>query len=306
MSNESLNVFGGQQQGGNLQSVTAAMAMTRQAQEVQAAMVVAKTFPRNQGESMNRILEACTRPTLAENATYTYNRGGTEIVGPSIRLAECIAQNWGNIDFGFMELERKAAESTVQAYAWDLETNTRRSLLFSVKHKRDTKNGSYAITEDRDIYELIANQAQRRVRACILALIPGDVIDAAMSQCDATLKAQNKGENVQETVSKIIAAFAEFDITADQIRGYIGKNIEAFNEKDVVHLRRVYTSLKDGIVGNDYFLNRMKESGTQPQATEQATAQQPAAIQEPAPAQAPAADQKTRRKAGQQMGLDDL
>lgn len=45
MSNESLNVFGGQQQGGNLQSVTAAMAMTRQAQEVQAAMVVAKTFP---------------------------------------------------------------------------------------------------------------------------------------------------------------------------------------------------------------------------------------------------------------------
>lgn len=255
---------------------------------------------------MNRILEACTRPTLAENATYTYNRGGTEIVGPSIRLAECIAQNWGNIDFGFMELERKAAESTVQAYAWDLETNTRRSLLFSVKHKRDTKKGSYAITEDRDIYELIANQAQRRVRACILALIPGDVIDAAMSQCDATLKAQNKGENVQETVSKIIAAFAEFDITADQIRGYIGKNIEAFNEKDVVHLRRVYTSLKDGIVGNDYFLNRMKESGTQPQAPEQATAQQPAAIQEPAPAPAPAADQKTRRKAGQQMGLDDL
>lgn len=301
MNNE-LNVFGGQTQEGSLQSVTAAMAATRQAQEVQAAMVVAKTFPRNQQDSLARILDACNRPTLAEAATYTYNRGGTEIIGPSIRLAECIAQNWGNIDFGFMELERKATESTVQAYAWDLETNTRRSLLFSVKHRRDTKNGSYALKEDRDIYELIANQAQRRVRACILALIPGDVIDAALKQCDVTLKAQNNGQSIQDIVSKLIAAFAEFGITEDQVRGYIGKNIEAFNEKDVVHLKRVYTSLKDGIVGNDYFLNRMKESVQAPE--EQATQATQPAPQTPEPGPAAAADQTA--KAGQQMGLDDL
>ena len=183
MANE-LNVFGNTQQGISAQSVTAAMATTRQAQEVQAAMVVAKNFPRNPRQSLDRILESCNRPTLAENATYEYARGGNKIYGPSIRLAECIAQSWGNIDFGFIELDRSKGESTVMAYAWDLETNTRQSRVFSVKHQRDTKDGSYALTEERDIYETIANHAARRIRACILALIPGDVIDAAMHQCE--------------------------------------------------------------------------------------------------------------------------
>lgn len=37
----------------------------REAQEVQAMMVIAKRFPRDQVQAMDRILQACTRPTLA-------------------------------------------------------------------------------------------------------------------------------------------------------------------------------------------------------------------------------------------------
>ena len=55
--------------------------------EVQGAIVLAKRFPRNQVESLDRIQIACQRPGLAEQALYTYSRGGTEITGPSIRLA---------------------------------------------------------------------------------------------------------------------------------------------------------------------------------------------------------------------------
>ena len=68
--------------------------------EAQAAMVIAKQFPRNEIKALDRILNACARPGLAEAALYTYSRGGTEITGPSIRLAEALAQNWGNIQFG--------------------------------------------------------------------------------------------------------------------------------------------------------------------------------------------------------------
>ena len=75
-----------------------AMATTRQAQEVQAAMIVAKRFPRNEEQSMDRILNACTRQSLAESAIYSYTRGGQEITGPSIRLAECIAQNRADLE----------------------------------------------------------------------------------------------------------------------------------------------------------------------------------------------------------------
>ena len=63
----------------------------RAIQEVQAAMVIAKKFPRNTIEAMDRIINSCTRETLAKSAIYCYPRGGTEVEGPSIRLAECIA-----------------------------------------------------------------------------------------------------------------------------------------------------------------------------------------------------------------------
>ena len=88
-------------------SVNTEMMISRQAQEVQAAMVVAKRFPRDEIEANNRILNACKRKSLAERAIYEYPRGGENVTGPSIRLAEVMAQNWGNLDFGITELEQK-------------------------------------------------------------------------------------------------------------------------------------------------------------------------------------------------------
>lgn len=258
MANE-LNVFGNAPQGITAQSVTAAMATTRQAQEVQAAMVVAKNFPRDTRQSMNRILEACMRPTLAEAATYEFSRAGTKIYGPSIRLAEAIAQSWGNIDFGFTELERKKSESTVLAYAWDLETNTRQSRVFTLRLQRDTKSGSYALTEERDIYELIANQASRRVRNCILSLIPGDVIDAAMKQCELTLKQQTNGVPIEQRRQDMVAAFAEYGVTPEMLAAFCQKqSIDYLDENDLKKLRRTYTSFRDGLIGTDYFTGRMQ------------------------------------------------
>lgn len=257
--NSELNPFAQNQAGGqSLSSVTAAMAMTRQAQEVQAAMIVAKRFPRNPVESMNKILDACTRKTLAENAMYSYPRGGQEVTGPSIRLAECLAQNWGNIDFGYIELEQKNGESQVMAYAWDLETNTRQSKVFSVPHRRDTKSGGYALTDSRDIYEHVSNQASRRVRSCILAVIPGDVIEGAVKQCELTL---NSGDiPLEKRISDMVAKFSELGIDTEQLKGFIGKNVDAFQPQDVVRLAKIYRSIKDGVIGNDYFLNKMRES----------------------------------------------
>ena len=75
------------------------MMISRQAQEVQAAMVIAKRFPRDEVDSYNRIIQSCKRNTLAESAMYEYPRGGTKVTGPSIRLAEAMAQNWGNLVF---------------------------------------------------------------------------------------------------------------------------------------------------------------------------------------------------------------
>jgi len=293
MSNE-LNVFGGASKEQSLASVTAAMATTRQAQEVQAAMIVAKRFPRDQNLSAERILTECQRKTLAESALYAFPRGGSTVTGPSIRLAESLARNWGNIDSGYIVLEERANESVVMAYAWDLETNTRDSKVFNVPHKRDTKGGSVMLTDARDIYEMVANQAARRKRSCILAVIPGDVVDMALRQCEITLKSGNKVP-IEERIGNMVERFAEFEVTPEQLRGFIGKNVEAFDENDLVKLASVYRSIKDGVVGSDYFLQKMRESGQEPPAEN--------AEREPEDKPAPKSNSGSRK---QKVSLDDL
>ncbi len=213
--------------------------------EVQAAMVIARMNPRDQRASMDRILNACTRPSLAEVAVYTYARGGSNISGPSIRLAEAMAQSWGNMQFGIRELSNANSESVVQAYAWDIETNTRREVTFQVPHIRHTKNGAKKLEDPRDIYELVANQGARRMRACILAVIPGDVTEAAVIQCETTMNA--KADTSAEAVAKLVAAFAQYGVTKEQIEKRIQRRMDAIQPAQIVALRKVYASLKDGM-----------------------------------------------------------
>jgi hypothetical protein len=213
--------------------------------EVQGAIILAKKFPRNQIDCMDRINIACQRPGLAEQSLYSYSRGGTEITGPSIRLAEAIAQNWSNLQFGIKELEQRNGESTVESFCWDMETNVRQVKTFQVKHERHTKKGNYKLEDPRDIYELTANQGARRLRACILGIIPGDVIDAAVTQCEETLKA--KADTSPEALKKLIEAFSNYHVTKEQIEKRIQRHLDTITAAQLVQLRKVYNSIKDGM-----------------------------------------------------------
>lgn len=225
------------------ESATVSVAQSREIAEVQAGMVIAQRFPRNEVAAMDRILNACTRPTLAESALYEYARGGTKINGPSIRLAEVIAQNWGHIHMGVRELEQANGESTVEAYAYDMQTGTRDAKVFHVRHWRDTKQGGYKIEDGRDIYELVANVGARRKRACILAVIPGDVVEAAVDACEKTLAI--KSEVTPERLKEIVAVFAGFGVAVPAIEKKIQRRLDAMTPGQMLNLRKIANSLRD-------------------------------------------------------------
>ncbi|WP_335987144.1 hypothetical protein [Acinetobacter bereziniae] len=234
----------------------------RSVAEVQAALVIAKQFPRNPIEAYDRVMNACQRPGLAQSAVYSYARGGSSISGPSIRLAEMLAQNWGNIQYGIRELSSENGESTVEAFAWDVETNTRQTKVFQVPHKRYTRNGSKKLEDPRDIYELVANNGARRLRACILGVIPGDVVDAAVDQCEKTIHAS--ADTSPEGVQKLVVAFEQFNVTKADIEGFIQRRVDAITPANVVSLRKIFTSLRDGISSpKDWFKNASAEKSEQ-------------------------------------------
>jgi hypothetical protein len=237
-----ISLEGGQKQPG---SALAAIESNRAIQEVQAALIIAKKFPRDENEAALRILNSCKRVQLAEAGIYEYARGGNEISGVSIRLAEVMARSWGNLSFGWREIERKTGASVLHTYCWDQETNVKRELIFDVRHWRGTKSGGYALTDDRDIYENNANQAARRLRQCILALIPGDIQEAAVEECERTIATQVTPEKIADMVN----AFARYGVNKKMIEAKIQKNLDAISGHQVIELRRIYNSLKDGMSG---------------------------------------------------------
>ena len=238
---------------------------SREVAETQIKYLMAERFPRDERAAIDRILNAFSRPTLAEKAAYQFARGGSDIAGPSIRAAEAIAQQWGNMDSGWRELQRGTEPggvhySEVEAFCVDLQSRNSKRLQFIVRHWRDTKSGGYKLKDERDIYELCANQAQRRLRACILASIPGDVTEAAMTQAEATLK--TKADTSPEAMAKMLDAFAPFGIEKAHIEKRIQRRLDAITASQVVSLKRIYASLRDDMSSPAEWFDMQKNEKT--------------------------------------------
>ena len=235
------------------ESALVATQTSREIQEVQAAMIIAKRFPRDQVAATDRIQNACRRPTLAEGAMYQYSRGGSDISGPSIRLAESLAQNWGNLQFGIRELDKRDGVSTVEAFAWDIETNTREVKVFQVPHDRYTrKGGRQRVYDPRDIYEIVANQGARRLRACILGIIPGDVVDMAVTECEKTLATHI--DCSEKSCRKMLESFGRYGVTQRMIEKRIQRRIDTITPALMAGLIKIGTSLRDGMSSSsDWF-----------------------------------------------------
>src|SRR5262245_44745432 len=77
-----------------------AVAIAQIGDEIKAAVVTAKHFPRDENISFTRIMKSGERPSFAERAAYLYRRGGTDITGASVHLAREQARCWGNMRSG--------------------------------------------------------------------------------------------------------------------------------------------------------------------------------------------------------------
>ncbi|MGE7753293.1 hypothetical protein [Lysinibacillus fusiformis] len=245
MTNDLTNQFNNVQTNIDQQSVLAQSSASREMEEVKGAIFLAKQFPRNYFESEKRIQDACKRQSLATTATYAYKRGSSKVEGPSIRLAEVLAQNWGNLSYGIQELEQRDGESVAKAYCWDLETNVRQEKVFTVKHVRSARGSLTKLTEPRDIYERVASDGARRLRACILGVIPGDVVEMAVEQCRLTLAGQSD-KPLKDRISGALSHFKEnYGVTQEMIEDRFGYNASSFSEFDLAQLTSIRNSLKD-------------------------------------------------------------
>ena len=235
----------------NINQGTVAIEASRAIAEAQSKLYIAKTFPRDEAEAVNKMKRACSRQSLAEKAFYSFPRAGQNITGPTIRFAEELARCWGNIDYGIKELSQDEGKSEMQAYAWDLETNTQSVQNFTNPHKREKsdKRTRQVVMEDlvsqRDIYENNANMATRRLRARILAVLPAWFVDEAIQACQATLRGDGKA-SFDERKSNLITEFDRLGVDASMLKKYLKHDAMTMDTDEFLDLVGVFNSIKTG------------------------------------------------------------
>lgn len=101
------------------------------------------------------------------------------------------------------------------------------------------------LTDPRDIYELVANNGARRVRACILGVVPGDIVELAVRRCEATTTA--KADLSPEGINKVVEAFGKYGICKLQIEKRIQRSMDSISAGQICQLRKIIASIKDGM-----------------------------------------------------------
>jgi hypothetical protein len=221
---------------------------SRAVAEVEAAIVVALRHPRNIERAVGEMQRSCAQMSLAEKAFFRYSRGDGDkpISGETVHLARELARCWGNFQSGLTELRRDDdyAQSEMQAWAWDVQTNTRTSTTFIVPHIRDTKLGPKPLTATRDIYEMNANMGARRLREMIFDQLPVWYTEDAKAACYKTLAGGEK--DLPERILKCTAGFALLGVTVPMLVRKLGSPADKWTPYDLATLTVIYRSLQRG------------------------------------------------------------
>lgn len=237
-----------------------------QTSEIQAAILLAKKFPRDEPEAQKSLLGICDLTTFAEGAYYSFPRGRkldeatgqwkqNIVSGPSIRMAREMARIYGNFRYGFTISHEDDDGRLLVAYAWDVQSNNRTtsSDYFKKLILRRVGTGQDATTipvtaDERELRELTNRRASILMRNCILSLLPSYFVDNAVAICKKTVAGGGEKSDLLERVEKMKAAFAQLGVSILQIESYLRKPLLEFSAEDLGELRGIYESLVEGVI----------------------------------------------------------
>lgn len=230
-----------------------AVEQSRAVAEVQAAVIVARQFPRDEAVATRKMRQAFRQQSLAARSFFRFNRGDGNVTGETIQFAKELARCWGNIHHGVHELRRddEAGESEMQAWAWDLESNERASTTFIVPHVRWAKGKGKALEDPRDVYENNSNNGARRLREMIFTVLPDWYREEAKEVANRTLQDGPGDKPLAQRIADAVTAFEGIGVTAEQLEENRGRPTDKWLALDLAQLQIVFQSIQRGEVTLD-------------------------------------------------------
>lgn len=252
-------------------AVTASAAAVRA--EIEAAFVVAMQRPRNMDLVYERIIRDTKRTAFADRAVFRLKRKQWNpdtreyeqkiIKGLSIRFTESAIRHMGNAMLKAQTLYDDDDKQIVQVVAMDLETNTRFEetvVLSKTVERKTVKDGTPILGKRRNSYGDVVylvpatDDEFRQKRGAEISrarrnvgneLVPADIREDAIEQCEKTMLVQAKQDPEAER-KKLIGGFSDMGVNPEMLVEYLGHELSLCQPAELVELRQLWRAISEG------------------------------------------------------------
>jgi hypothetical protein len=268
---------------------TASSAVAAQSKAmVEARYVIAMRKPRVWDQVRQDILHECRRPSFAHNKSAFYKKPiGTGVEGLGIRFVEVALRCMTNVLVETTMVYEDEQKEVQRVSVTDLESNITYPLDVrvskTVERSKPLEDGSYINVRknsygknvytvpatDDDLLNKRAALISKAIRTLGLRIIPGDIQDEAEAIIKKT-RLDDAARDPDGERKKIADAFAEINVRAADLVEYLGHGLETCSPAELVDLRGLYGSIRDGeATWASVMENKREQDGTpEPQATE--------------------------------------
>lgn len=228
-----------------INSLSAVEAINRAEFDMQIS--TAKRFPREISRVKSEIISfASLDEETAESCFYSLPRGGKNIQGPSVRLAEIAVSCYGNLRVGTRIVDTVTTGDNphvvVQAVCSDLQKNV---AVCIEKRRRIFKKASKARIDEDDINLAVNAGSAIAFRDAVFKIVPGALIKVALDQ--AKKVAIGDAKSLGDRRIRAFESLAKIGVTKERILSFLDK--KSADEVDLDDLEKLFgahTAIKDG------------------------------------------------------------
>ena len=244
-------------------STAAEMVAEQTRAEVYGAMTLAKKFPRDEVKSRELIIQTCESIKFADSAIYKKPIGGGKTIeGASIRLAEEILRNWGNVKVFKSVIYDDSVRRMIRVVCYDLQTNASYSedAVIEKTVERKSSKGRTVISERTNSYgekvcllaatedEMMIKEGaktSKMIRNAGLRLIPQHIKEEAIAKAKEVIRA-GLSKNIDVSIKKMVESFELIKVKTSDLEKYLNHPITQLSVDEIANLKMVYQTIKDG------------------------------------------------------------
>lgn len=215
-------------------------------EEVDMQVTTAKAYPRDTVLAVEQSIKMATmNQEVAKACIYALERtkadGSKAIIdGPSVRLAEILIANWGNLRAQLKVGEEGETFVTGIGEVWDLERNiaVRRESRRSILKRNGQRYGS-------DMIAVAANAASSiAFRESVFKVIPKAIVDTVYEA--ARRVALSSEKSPEERFAQAVRWFSKLGVKEDRLLTKLGKpNRSDVNDDDIAMLVGVFNRIRE-------------------------------------------------------------